>query len=218
MVRVKVCCISTQDEAELAKRAGASAIGLVSRMPSSERAISDRQIQRLARANGDVQRFLLTSKTDPCEIGSQVASAGTDTVQLVDALSVADLARLRTTLPEVSIVQVVHVTGPSAIERAREVAPVVDAVLLDSGTPDGPTRMLGGTGNTHDWKISAQIVDAVKCPVYLAGGLGPDNVREAIERVRPYGVDVCSRLRPQGGLEETLLSGFMHEVRGAHTV
>ncbi len=215
MVRVKICCITSQEEAEAARRHGADALGLVSWMPSGVGPISDREIRDLAAANPGISRFLLTCKTDPLEIRSQVLEAGTDTVQLVDAMTVDRLSRLRRELPGVSIVQVVHVKGPSAIEQAREVEGHVDYLLLDSGNPDAATRTLGGTGRVHDWETSRQIVEAVSCPVFLAGGLGPDNVSEAIARVRPYGVDVCSRLRPEGQLDEGLLATFMGAVRSA---
>jgi phosphoribosylanthranilate isomerase len=218
MVRVKICCIRSQREADLAKRYGAHALGLVSSMPSGEHAISDQQIRELAGANADVKRFLLTCRTKPDEIRRQALDAETDTLQLVDYIDLADLERLRIDLPGVSLVQVVHVTGPSAISQARDVEPYVDAILLDSGTPDGPARTLGGTGNTHDWAISAQIVSHVDCPVFLAGGLGPGNVAEAIDRVRPYGVDVCSRLRPHGHLDEDLLAQFFDAVGDAPAV
>ena len=218
VVRVKICCITSQEEAELARRYGAHALGLVSWMPSGERFISDRQIHDLAAANTGVRRFLLTCKTSPDEILGQVLDAGTDTLQLVDEMAIDHLKRLRSDLPGVSLVQVVHVTGPSAIDQARNVEPYVDAILLDSGTPDASTRTFGGTGNVHDWEVSAQIVRQVGCPVFLAGGLGPDNVAEAIDRVRPFGVDVCSRLRPDGYLDEDLLAQFFVAVRNAPAV
>jgi len=218
MVRVKICCIRSQREADLAKRYGADALGFVSSMPAGGRSIPDRRIQELASANTDVRRFLLTCSTKPDEIRRQVLAAGTDTVQLVDSVPLDDLERVRSELLGVSLVQVVHVTGAEAAARAREVEPYVDAILLDSGTPNGPARTLGGTGATHDWTISAEIVTAVDRPVFLAGGLGPDNVAAAIEQVRPHGVDVCSRLRPEGELDEGLLARFFDAVRSARAL
>jgi phosphoribosylanthranilate isomerase len=136
-------------------------------------------------------------------------------VQLVDRMTVPDLVALRRELPDVSIVQVVHVTGASAIDEAVTFVPHVDTILLDSGAPDATARELGGTGRTHNWEISAEIVRRVWVPVFLAGGLGPDNVAEAIRQVRPHGVDVCSRLRPAGHLDESLLAEFFSAVEGA---
>lgn len=214
MTHVKICCIRSLDEVNLAIRYGAYALGLVSRMPTGSGWIPDDRIRELARAvPAGVRRFLLTCKRDPTQIIQQVRDLGTDTVQLVDRMEIADLVTLRPALPEVSLIQVVHVNGESAISEAERFAPHVDTILLDSGTPDASE--LGGTGRTHDWTVSAEIVRRVPVPVFLAGGLRPDNVAEAIRQVGPYGVDVCSRLRPHGHLDESLLAGFFEAVNGA---
>ncbi|MFQ5690728.1 MAG: phosphoribosylanthranilate isomerase [Gemmatimonadota bacterium] len=216
MTRVKICCIGSIEEAELAVRHGAHALGLVSWMPSGPGVIPDARIRDIAAAvPPGIHTFLLTCRRDPDEIAAQQCRAGVDTVQLVDRMSVADLVALRTKLPGISLIQVVHVTGEGAIAEARRVEPYVDAILLDSGTPDAARRELGGTGRVHDWSISTKIVRNVASPVFLAGGLGPDNVAEAIRRVRPHGVDVCSGLRPRGHLDEALLGRFFRAVRDA---
>jgi phosphoribosylanthranilate isomerase len=113
----------------------------------------------------------------------------------------------------VRIVQVIHVTGPESFDEALSVAPYVDALLLDSGNPKLKIKELGGTGRVHDWSVSRSIVDQSGKPVFLAGGLNPDNVRAAIEKVNPYGVDICSGLRINGKLDERLLERFVLEVR-----
>lgn len=131
MTRVKVCCISSVKEADLAVRLGASALGLVSEMPTPR------------------------------------------------------------------------------------VAPEVDALLLDSGNPSLAVKELGGTGRTHDWSLSAKIVEASPVPVFLAGGLGAGNVGEAIHAVRPFGVDRCTGVRTAGALDEQKLIRFMEAVAAA---
>ncbi len=218
MTRIKICCITSLEEANLAIRYGADALGLVSWMPNGEGILGDEKISELsATIPSGVRQFLLTCRQQASEIVRQVREAGTDTVQLVDRMKVPDLLRLREELPEVSLVQVVHVSDPSSIAEAEAVAPYVDSILLDSGKPDSPVRTLGGTGDAHDWSISAEIVRRVPVPVLLAGGLGPDNVAQAIREVQPWGVDVCSRLRPQARLDEDLLAAFVDAVRGADT-
>jgi phosphoribosylanthranilate isomerase len=89
----------------------------------------------------------------------------------------------------------------------------VDALLLDSGNPSLATKELGGTGRAHDWAVSRRIRDAVGVPVYLAGGLNPQNVRKAIAQVQPFGVDVCSGLRTDGRLDAVKLEEFMRAVQ-----
>jgi len=162
-----------------------------------------------------VRSFLLTSRRDPDLIIAQQRETGVDTIQLVDRVASSDLRSLRDSLPRVSLVQVIHVTGPDSIAEAVSAAPLVDAILLDSGRPQAPIRELGGTGRVHDWEISSRIVSKVDCPVFLAGGLRPDNVAQAIRQVRPFGVDVCSGLRPDGPLNEQLLASFFEAVRRA---
>ena len=107
------------------------------------------------------------------------------------------------------------ITGEATIAAALALAGEVDALLLDSGTPDAPVRELGGTGRVHDWAISRRIVEAAPVPVFLAGGLTPDNVAQAIRAVRPFGVDLCTGLRTEGELDERKLDAFMRAVAAA---
>lgn len=215
-VRIKVCCIQDRAEVELARRHGASAVGFVSRMPSGPGVVDDDVIRDvLPRVPEAMDTFLLTSETEPARIAEGCRSCGPWAVQLVDRVPAGAYGILRSELPGVRIVQVVHVTGPESVAEALELAPEVDMLLLDSGRPEAPIRELGGTGRTHDWSLSREIRERVEVPVWLAGGLDPDNVAEAVRTVRPYGVDVCSGLRPDGALDEALLARFVGAVRTA---
>ena len=206
---VKVCCIADIDEARLAIGAGASAIGLVSAMPSGPGPIDEADIARIAAAvPAPTETFLLTALTEAEAIAEQHARCGTTAVQLVDALDDAEHRRLRRLLPATRLVQVIHVTGPESVDEARAAAPLVDTILLDSGNPRLAVKELGGTGRVHDWATSRRIRDSVSVPVLLAGGLNPGNAREAFERVMPAGLDVCSGLRPNGRLDATRLRDF----------
>ena len=211
---IKICCMTSIDEAEIAMRAGASAIGLVSAMPSGAGVIDDATIREIAAAMPRrLPTFLLTSRTDPDAIAEQVHRAGTNTVQVVDRLGAGSLERLRDLVPRVRIVQVVHVLGPESVGEAENLAHLVDAILLDSGNPSLAVKELGGTGRTHDWSVSRSIVAAVPVPVYLAGGLRAENVRAAVEAVRPAGVDVCTGVRTDGKLDNEKLDAFVSAVR-----
>lgn len=210
---VKICCIADLDEARLAIGAGASAIGLVSAMPSGPGPIEEAEIARIAAAvPRPTQTFLLTALTDADAIAAQVRRCGTTAVQLVDALEEAGLRRLRRLLPGIRLVQVIHVTGPDSVDEAREAAPLVNTILLDSGNPRLAVKELGGTGRVHDWTMSRRIRDSVGVPVLLAGGLHPGNAREAFDRVQPAGLDVCSGLRPNGRLDAGKLQAFFHAL------
>jgi phosphoribosylanthranilate isomerase len=214
--RIKICCIASLDEARLAIAEGADALGLVGAMPSGPGPIDDLAIAEIAAAvPPPVATFLLTSETAAEGIIDHARHCRTNTLQLVDRLSHAVYARLRAALPAVKLVQVIHVTGPEALGEARAVAPEVDAILLDSGRPHAPVKELGGTGRVHDWRISRQIVEAVPRPVFLAGGLRPENVAAAIAEVRPFGVDVCTGVRTDGRLDPPKLAAFIDAVARA---
>lgn len=209
--RLKICCIASVEEARAAVAAGASAIGLVAEMPSGPGVIADALIAEIAASvPPPVSRFLLTSRVQPGPVVAHVAACRVDTVQLVDAVSLETYAALAAELPHVRIVQVLHVEGADAVTEARRVAPHVHAILLDSGRPSAAVRELGGTGRVHDWKISRDLVQAVpNTPVFLAGGIGPSNVGEAIRQVRPYGIDLCGAVRTDGRLDPAKLASLV---------
>ena len=213
-IRIKICCIQNIDEALLAIRYGASAIGLVSAMPSGPGPIPEDHIAQIASLiPPGIATFLLTSRQDAASIIGQQRRLRTNTLQLVDSVPFKELEILRSELPGISLVQVIHVREEHSVEEACRVAPFVDALLLDSGNPSLPLKVLGGTGQTHDWNLSREIVDRSGRPVFLAGGLKAENVREAIGQVRPYAVDVCSGVRTNGLLEERKLADFVSAVR-----
>ena len=216
-VRIKICCIQSTDEARLAVAAGADALGLVGTMPSGPGPIDDSLIAAIAAAvPPPVATFLLTSETDPSAIIEHARRCRTNTLQLVDRIEPGGHAALRAALPAVRLVQVIHVGGPEALEEARALAPLVDALLLDSGRPHEAVKVLGGTGRTHDWSVSRRIVAAVSCPVFLAGGLRPGNVAAAIAAVHPFGVDVCTGVRrPDYALDPGRLEPFVAAVEAA---
>jgi len=214
--RVKICCIGSVEEAELAVRYGASALGLVSEMPSGPGVIPEERIAEIASTiPPGVASFLLTSRRSASAIIEQQKRLGVNTVQICDRLVEGSHDELRENLPGVSLVQVVHVCTEESLGEAIEIAPCVDAILLDTGNPELAVKELGGTGRRHDWGISRRIQESVPVPVYLAGGLRPENVADAISAVNPFGVDVCSGVRTDGSLDETKLAAFFRAVHGA---
>lgn len=213
MTRVKICCIKNIEEAKSAIQAGASAIGLVGRMPSGPGPITDEEIKIIAAyAPPPIATFLLTCEINVDDIVSHHKRVNTNTIQIVDALNGENYKELKEKLPSVKIVQVVHVIDESSVDEAVRISEQVDALLLDSGNPNKSVKELGGTGRQHDWKLSRKIVEHSKVPLFLAGGLNPANVRRAIEEVQPFGVDLCSGLRKDGNLDLKLLDEFFDEV------
>ena len=212
--RVKICCIASIEEAWMAIDAGASAIGLVSAMPSGPGPIPDDLIAEIAAiVPPGVSSFLLTCLQDVDSIIDQQRRLRVNTIQICDRLTTGSYQDLRAALPGISLVQVVHVTGHEAVEEAIAVAPHVDAILLDSGNQSLAIKELGGTGRTHDWSLSRRIRESIAKPLFLAGGLNPANVAAAIREVQPYGIDVCSGLRTEGALDPQKLSAFMQAAR-----
>ncbi len=211
--RIKVCCISSVEEGRTAITLGASAIGLVAKMPSGPGPISDELIREIAlTVPPPIATFLLTSETSVEGIVRHHQRTHTNTIQLVDALSRGTYAELKAALPSTKIVQVIHVLDRQSVEDAMEISGQVDALLLDSGNPNLRIKELGGTGRVHDWALSREIRDRVKCPIFLAGGLRPDNVRGAIEQVQPFGIDVCSGVRTDGRLDPAKLRDFINNA------
>jgi phosphoribosylanthranilate isomerase len=212
-IRVKICCISSVDEAMLAIRYGASALGLVSEMPSGPGVIGGALITEIAaKIPPPVATFLLTSKQTAEEIINQQLRTKVNTLQLVDHVPHKELQVLRKQLTGIKLVQVIHVLDDHSVEEAISLEKYVDALLLDSGNPNLGVKELGGTGRTHNWELSRKIRDQVNIPIFLAGGLNPSNVLNAIKVVQPYGLDICSGVRTEKGLNEEKLKLFFKIV------
>lgn len=207
--RVKICCISSVEEANTAVDFGATALGLVGKMPSGPGPIADSLIATIIQTiPPPIASFLLTSETTAEAIAAHQQRVHANTIQIVDALTGRNYAAIRALLPAVKLVQVIHVIDQGSVDEALGLAGSVDALLLDSGNPKLPVKELGGTGRVHNWQLSKQIVAQSPVPVFLAGGLNPANVAEAIDTVQPFGVDICSGVRTNGRLDAQKLDAF----------
>ncbi len=115
-------------------------------------------------------------------------------------------------LPAIRLVQLIHVNGEESISEAINVSSFVDMILLDSGNQKLKVKELGGTGRTHDWTISRKIRDTVSVPIYLAGGINAKNVLDAVKEVEPFWIDLCSGVRTDNKLDETILKEFFNSI------
>jgi phosphoribosylanthranilate isomerase len=211
--RVKICCINSIEEARMAMQFGASALGLVANMPSGPGIISDEEILAIAKIIPPaIATFMLTSETSANEIMLHHQRTLTNTIQIVDELKKGTYQQIRTALPAIKLVQVIHVIDESSIDEAIRISDSVDALLLDSGNPNLPIKELGGTGRVHNWTLSKKIVEQSKVPVFLAGGLNADNVQQAIDQVQPFGLDLCSGVRTANKLDPTKLEHFFNAI------
>lgn len=214
-IKVKICCISSEHEAELAIQYGASALGLVGKMPSGPGIIGDELINTIAKTvPPHISTFLLTSETKAEAVIEHYKKVNTSTIQIVDALTNRQYNKIRAELPNVKLVQVIHVMNEHSITEAVEISEHVDAILLDSGNPNLSIKELGGTGRVHNWDISKKIRESVDTPIFLAGGINKENVRAAIDFVQPYGIDLCSSVRTTGKLDERKLEEFFNVIAG----
>lgn len=208
-VKIKICCIKSVEEAATAISCGASALGLVGRMPSGPGPIEDDVILQIASYTPPpIATFLLTCETDAKAIIEHHKRTLTNTIQLVDAVKKEAYKEIRKEIPAVKLVQVIHVIDEKSVDEAVEMADYADAILLDSGNPNLVVKELGGTGRVHNWALSRKIVDRIKIPAFLAGGLNSGNVKEAVDTVQPFGVDLCNGVRTNGNLDELKLEMF----------
>jgi len=192
---------------------GASALGLVGKMPSGPGIISDNLIREIVKSiPPPIATFLLTSETNASRIIQHYHKVQTSTIQIVDKLVDNGYEQIRLNLPNVKLVQVVHVIDDTSVKEAIEVSKYVDAILLDSGNPNLEIKELGGTGRIHNWKLSKEIRKQLKIPIFLAGGINAENVKEAIEFVKPFGLDLCSSVRTNGRLNREKLTAFFQAL------
>ena len=211
--RVKICCISSIDEAKMAIQYGASALGLVANMPSGPGVISDELILTISKiVPPSISTFMLTSETSADQIIEHHRRTLTTTIQIVDKLKQGTYETIRKALPAIKIVQVIHVIDERTIDEAVKISAIVDALLLDSGNPNLEIKELGGTGRVHNWTLSKKIVEQSEVPVFLAGGLTAENVRQAIDQVQPFGIDLCSGVRTDKKLDPYKLEKFFERV------
>ena len=211
--KIKICCISSIEEANLAIAQGAAALGLVGKMPSGPGIISDELIYTIAKGvPTNIDTFMLTSETSAEAIIEHHKKTNTSTIQIVDALSDGTYAQIKNAVPSIKIVQVIHILNEASIEEALRISEQVDALLLDSGNPNLQTKELGGTGRVHNWNLSRKIVEQSKRPVYLAGGINPMNIKQAVEEVQPYGIDLCSGVRTNKLLDPIKLEQLFNAI------
>lgn len=208
-MNVKICCISSIQEAEIAINCGATAIGLVGSMPSGPGIISQELIRKIKiNTPPNIDTFYLTSQTTAEKIIHDYSEVETSTIQLVDEIENDQLSLLRKRLPNVELVQVIHVINEKSVLEAIEKSQYVDRILLDSGNPSLTVKELGGTGKTHNWELSKRICELLTIPVILAGGINASNVINANKKVNPSGVDLCSGVRTKNKLDESKLQAF----------
>jgi len=200
---VKICGIRRQEDALIAAELGADAIGLLvgqkHNSPDFISAIVARDISRALPPS--VEAVLVTHVEDVEELERLLQQSEITTVQLHSEIAPSSLEGLRGRLPHLKIFKSVSVISADSVAYPEAFAQLVDGFVLDS--INVATGQVGGTGKTHDWSVSRQIVMRYpEVPIILAGGLNSENVRSAIECVRPFGVDVNSGTKAADGFKD----------------
>ena len=213
--RVKICCMASVEEATLCAELGVDLVGLVGPMPSGAGIVSPQVCREISdHAAAWVTPVLLTSSETAQDIRTDVEDANVRAVQLVRHVEPSVHRELAMTVPHVRRFQVIHVEDGTALDLIDVYAELADAFLLDSGRPSAAE--LGGTGRVHDWDISAEFVRRSPLPVFLAGGLKPENVADALLKVQPFGLDICSGVRtPDDRLDPQKLRAFLAAINAA---
>jgi phosphoribosylanthranilate isomerase len=212
-VRAKVCGITLPEWACAAAEAGADAIGLVF-AESPRRVGLDEAAEIVAALPPWVAAVGVFVDASPEDIRETAAAARLTAVQLHGDRPPEILSELR----GIKTVKAFRVGGPTDVEAAREwheacatLGSRPDAYLVDARVEGGPA---GGTGHKADWAAARELAEAGLRPLILAGGLGPENVAEAIRTVRPWGVDGSSRLESEPGMKDpSRIRAFLDAVR-----
>ncbi|HYO88037.1 MAG TPA: phosphoribosylanthranilate isomerase [Candidatus Limnocylindrales bacterium] len=201
---IQIYTAQSPEEALALVNAGVDQVGLTPPHGGLPGEISLAAMREIVDAVGERARCVaLTVETDLMVIAEMVRvvqPAILHLCPLAEAITPMDVKALRALLPGVPIMQAVSVTGPESVAEARAYANVADYLILDTQAPGIPG--IGASGVTHDWAVSRAIVDAVRIPVILAGGLTPENVADAVRAVRPWGVDSLTHTNqplPGGG-------------------
>lgn len=196
MTRAKICGLARASDVDAAVSAGADAVGFVSDVPvDTPREIApDRARELAARVPPFVSTVLVTMPETPERAVSLAETVSPDVLQIHDDMSVADVERVVEAV-DARVVKSIEATEPEAAARYDEVA---DALLVDSAGESGA----GGTGRTHDWERTRDLVADLDSPLVLAGGLTPENVAEAVETVDPFAVDVSSGVEAEPGTKD----------------
>ena len=189
-VRVQIAGVSTLDEALAAAAAGADALGFTVCLPTGlHDGLTEAKARGIVAALPPFIASVAITYVDNARAAIELCRyLGVSTLQLHGAFPTRDLPLLRAGLPHLKIIRAVHVTGPEAIAEARALERHADAIILD--TYDAATGRHGATGKVHDWSVSRALVEQVRTPMILAGGLTAENVAAAIDTVHPWGVDV----------------------------
>ena len=212
-MKVKICANKNIYDAESSLIAGADIIGLLVGQEHTSNDFIDKEKAKeiVDYVNGRCDVSLVTHLKNADEIISLTKYIGNNIIQLHSNIEEKEVEKIKKELPNVKLVRLIHISKDGEIFSNIERMKYVDYYLLDSFNLE--TNQVGGTGLTHDWNKSSEIVKKLDKPVFLAGGLNPDNVQEAISIVNPYGVDVNSGCKTNGIKDRDKVIEFVRNAK-----
>lgn len=201
-MRVKICGIKNVEDALKSVEYGADAIGvLVGQEHNSKDFISIKTAKKIIESLPPlVSSVLVTHINNSEEISHMIKTIGVTTVQLHSDIDIQGIEKIKFNCPNVKIIKLVHVIDEKSMQQVDFFANSSDAILLD--TINNVTDQVGGTGKTHNWEIDRKIVEHTNAKIIIAGGLNPNNIKEAIHKIKPYGVDVNTGVQNKNGLKD----------------
>ena len=202
MVKVKICANKSIEDAKMCLDAGAEIIGILVGQEHTSNDFVDKNVARkiVEYVNGKCDVSLVTHLTDANEIIELTKFIGNNVIQLHSDIKESEVEKIVRNLPDIKLVRLIHVASDGTICTDYKKMKYADYYLLDSFNLK--TNQVGGTGLTHDWNKSNELIKILNKPTFLAGGLNPDNVKEAIKKAKPYGVDVNSGCKNEFGRKD----------------
>ena len=222
--KVKICGTTSVADASMAADAGADYSGVVVEVPFSERSVPIDSAAEIARRT-PIPTVILVFDRPTDWVIKAAAKIKPFAIQLLGHEPPTQVAELKGAL---SCEVWKSLFLPTENDPAADVKAIfaqieahinagVDALLFDTADFSNGQARFGGTGTRSDWNLSAELIQVCKVPAFLSGGIRPENVREAIETVRPYGVDLCSGVEASKGIRDRRkLDQLMKHARTAH--
>jgi len=209
-MRVKICGVRTVEDALKCAHSGADAIGML--LARSPRRISIEDARDIARRLPPfVMPVIVMMPGSANDVIDAALRVRPGAVQLQGDEPPEMMERVRRALPGVRLIKAIHMGEGEELAKARSYEGFADALLLDTMSPNR-----GGSGVTHDWNLSRNIISSTKTPVILAGGLKPANVADAIKATRPFAVDVASGVENSDRAKDIeLVRAFIKNAKGA---
>lgn len=225
--KAKICGTTNMEDAEMAAREGADFFGVVVEVDFSPRSLTIEAAKPLF-SSPPIPAVALVYNMASTRVESLIQQLNPFAVQFLSLAETSFVTYLKKTYPKVEIWQSLHL--PQAGEAVdlkdfqktaqTSVTAGVDALLFDTAALSKGAMKFGGTGVTSDWGIVKELMDAMRgtLPIWLAGGINPENVGEAIDRINPYGIDLCSGVEASRGKKDAAkLRSLMTTIRGKHS-